>query len=98
MKTLFSLILGLVFVAGVAKGQDGSDSGRFQASNSIPLISLGGGLQFSIQPQFTPILPTSIAIAETNTPDIQALAGNLGNDPARIFNFVHDQIRYVHYF
>ena len=41
---------------------------------------------------------TSSAIAEAITPDIQALAGNLGNDPTRIFNYVHDQIRYVHYF
>ena len=38
------------------------------------------------------------SIAETNTPQIQALAIGLQNDPVRIFNYVHDHIRNVLYF
>ena len=52
----------------------------------------------SFQPQFTPVIQGSGAIAEQITPDIQTLAANLQYDPMRIFNFVHDQIKYVHYF
>src|SRR5207248_9750723 len=37
-------------------------------------------------------------IAEAITPDIAALARGLENDPLRIFNYVHDHIRYVLYF
>jgi len=38
---------------------------------------------------------TSPAIAEAVTPRIQALADGLQHDPVRIFNYVHDTIRYV---
>ncbi len=37
-------------------------------------------------------------VAEVVTPQIQALARGLQNDPVCIFNYVHDHIRYVHYF
>jgi len=37
-------------------------------------------------------------IAEAITPEIQALARGLENDPKKIFDYVHDHIRYVHYF
>jgi len=37
-------------------------------------------------------------IAEAVTPEIQALAEGLEKDPKRIFDYVHDHIRYVHYF
>lgn len=37
-------------------------------------------------------------IAEAVTPEIQALARGLENDPAQIFAYVRDHIRYVHYF
>jgi hypothetical protein len=40
----------------------------------------------------------SSPIAEVVTPQIQALAQGLQNDPAKIFNYVHDHIKYVHYF
>ena len=36
--------------------------------------------------------------AEAITPEIQALANGLQNDPVKIFNYVHDHIRYVCYF
>src|SRR5258708_2518876 len=37
-------------------------------------------------------------IAATVTPEIQALARGLENDPKRIFDFVHDHIRFQGYF
>lgn len=40
--------------------------------------------------------PTSVA--EASTAEIQALARGLGNDPKRIFDWVHDHIRHVLYF
>src|SRR5262245_24430616 len=40
----------------------------------------------------------STPIAESITPDIQALARGLEYDPVRIFNYVHDHINYVLYF
>ena len=43
-------------------------------------------------------MPTTPCIAEAITPQIQALARGLENDPLRIFNYVHDHIRQVLYF
>jgi len=37
-------------------------------------------------------------VAEVVTPEIQALARGLQNDPVKIFNYVHDHIRHVLYF
>src|SRR6266480_3415959 len=37
-------------------------------------------------------------VAETVTPEIQALARGLESDPVRILNYVHDHIRHVLYF
>jgi RHS repeat-associated protein len=37
-------------------------------------------------------------IAETNSPQIQALADGLQDDPVRIFDYVHDHIKFVLYF
>jgi RHS repeat-associated protein len=46
----------------------------------------------------SPSLQNNPLIAETITPEIQSLARGLGNDPVRIFNYVHDNIRFVLYF
>ncbi|MEI7733692.1 MAG: transglutaminase domain-containing protein, partial [Verrucomicrobiota bacterium] len=43
-------------------------------------------------------LASAPEIAEAITPEIQALARGLENDPKKIFDYVHDHIRYVHYF
>ncbi len=96
MKRLIGSLL--LLVAGVIWGQDCSGPGRFQVNNPCPLLQLSGDVQALIQPDLTPITQSSSAIAEAITPDIQSLANNLGGDPVRIFNYVHDQIRYVHYF
>jgi RHS repeat-associated protein len=41
---------------------------------------------------------TTPSIAEIITPEIQALADGLQDDPLKIFNYVHDHIRYSLYF
>jgi RHS repeat-associated protein len=40
----------------------------------------------------------SAPVAEVITPEIQALADGLQDDPLRMYNYVHDHIRYVLYF
>ena len=40
----------------------------------------------------------AVPVAEAITPEIQALADGLQDDPLRICNYVHDHIRYVLYF
>lgn len=37
-------------------------------------------------------------IAEAVTPEIQALADGLQDDPLKIYKYVHDHIKYVVYF
>ncbi|HEX3797330.1 MAG TPA: RHS repeat-associated core domain-containing protein [Verrucomicrobiae bacterium] len=37
-------------------------------------------------------------ISEAVTPEITSLAANLQNDPKRIYDYVHNNIKYVHYF
>ena len=96
MKTLQLVMLGLLLLAVTVRAQ--SDPGREQINASVSTVQAGSGFQSLIQPEFSPVSQSAAAIAEAITPDIQALAGNLGNDPTRIFNYVHDQIRYVHYF
>jgi len=91
-------LLGLTATASFAQDNQPApyDSGWFLATNAIAPLT-----QF---PTFHPngANPTfpggSSAIAEAITPDISALARNLENDPTRIYNYVHDHIRYVHYF
>lgn len=43
-------------------------------------------------------MPSAPEIAEASTPEIEALARGLENDPKKIFDFVHDHIQYTHYF
>ncbi len=96
MKKLL-LILGVGIIAMAVRVQD--DTGRSQTpTTSFTPIQGDSGIQSLFQPEVTPITQTASAFAEAYTLDIQALAGNLGNDATRIFNYVHDQIRYVHYF
>ncbi len=64
------------------------EDGSIGTSQTLSL--LGGGGTLDLQGYST--------IAETITPEIQALARGLENDPLRIFNYVHDHIRHVLYF
>src|SRR6185437_15555116 len=89
----------LCFAAVNLWAQDDSAPGRVLVAGSNPPIEQNtNAFQPLFQPQFNPVTQGSGAIAEQITPDIQTLAGNLGYDPTRIFNYVHDQIKYVHYF
>ena len=62
---------------------------RFLVLGLAAMLPLGGMCQSGV-----PAAP----VAEVVTPQIQALAQGLQNDPVKIFNYVHDHIRYVHYF
>lgn len=106
MKTIRLLILGLfaLVVMPASKAQELTEPGWFHAkrlpearvgiapvANSEPEEESGGG--FSLLSLVSPP-----EVAEAATPEIQALARGLENDPKRIFDYVHDHIRYVHYF
>jgi RHS repeat-associated protein len=59
---------------------------------SPPPPSSGGGVQpLSLKQPSAPV-------AETNTPEIQALANSLQDNPVQIFNYVHNNIRFEFYF
>ena len=99
MKTLRFLTLGLLATAAICRGQI-TDPGWFQAglqpsvaqpvTNTVSQQSLGGG-QVQTNVPATPI-------AEAITPQIQALADGLQDNPTNIFNYVHDHIQFVLYF
>jgi RHS repeat-associated protein len=105
MKSTRLLILGLLAISAVCRGQI-TDPGWYQAE--VPTI--GGGqintttnltyYGVNLQPQGTPSAAgvPSTPIAEAITPQIQALADGLQDDPQQIFNFVHNHIKFVLYF
>jgi RHS repeat-associated protein len=109
MKILRFLILGLLATTAVLcraqNGIVGTNGGWYSldviaamgATNSTS--SDNGSQTFQVMANFQPQTPpTPPVIAEVITPEIQALADGLQDDPLKIFNFVHDHIRYVHYF
>jgi hypothetical protein len=94
------LLTSLTAIASICRAQDGSPA--LNGPGTYPAAVPGPG-----QPPVSGIHPLvsnppypggTTAIAEAVTPDIAALARNLNNDPTAIFNYVHDQIRYTHYF
>jgi hypothetical protein len=92
------LLFSLTATASLAQDNQPAayDSGWFLGTNATtPLTGTS-----TIHPNnANPTYPGgSSAIAEAITPDISALARNLESDPTRIYNYVHDHIRYVHYF
>src|SRR5882724_3524813 len=109
MKTLRFLILGMLAMVNICQAQDDGptttnggwwsiqriiDSGM---TNSTPDDSDTNTVQ--VRMNFVEQLaPTPPQIAEVVTPDIQALADGLQDDPLKIFSYVHDHIRYVPYF
>jgi RHS repeat-associated protein len=103
MRATRFLILGLLLAAAaVCRAQDDLDApygeGWFLAAGpaSVPLAFDPNDPQTMGVPP--PVPGGASAIAEAITPEITALARGLENDPKRIFDFVHDHIRYVHYF
>ncbi|MCX6902461.1 MAG: hypothetical protein NTW03_03045 [Verrucomicrobia bacterium] len=100
MKTTTFLALALMFTGLVCRGQDDSGEdisgpGWVQAlSWADPLTPASTEEKAANSVTF----PAGKPIAEAVTPQIQALARGLGNDPVRIFNYVHDNIHHVFYF
>jgi len=98
-RFLWLVCLGLLLARNYVSAQLNSEDGWFNSggeappeftvvevgTNDFPLINLLSGI-------------TGDSIAEATTPDIQALARGLEHDPQKIFNYVRERIRYVHYF
>lgn len=107
MKTARLFILALLTATIVGHAQPITNSGWIDATTltrTAPTIPDFQALQSmqSFSGQSFSLLSSphepSTPIAEAITSDIQALARGLENDPLRIFAYVHDHIRYVHYF
>lgn len=104
LRSIFSLTVMAVLtvcamiISAQAQTDSDFDPGLTQNVLTIPTSEDSGAGPRLVQPLFSPMIQTGPAVAEAITPEIQALAANLGNDPTRIFNFVHDEIRYVCYF
>lgn len=67
----------------------------YSSASPVSLAGLPGSIE-------CPTLVTSgsgnSVIAEEITPEISALASRLENNPVRIYDYVHNYIKYVHYF
>ncbi len=104
MKTIRLLTLGLLVSTCVCGAQEFTEPGWFRSVSKS--ATLQGELDRSQEGEPSDegggVGPLSLVsypeIAEAITPDIQALARGLENDPKKIFDYVHDHIRYVHYF
>ncbi|MGA2868590.1 MAG: transglutaminase domain-containing protein [Verrucomicrobiota bacterium] len=101
MKTLRFLILGLLAMASVFCRAQITSPGWYRAGNQpVTVLSLSSLTNQS--PSFRPDGLTqpqpSAPVAEVITPQIQALADGLQDNPTNIFNYVHDHIRFVLYF
>src|SRR5258708_27480903 len=102
LKTIRMTIWEVFSSATVCLGQAITDPGWFNAvSTDAPSQPDGSATPQVADPsthsEYSPLLQTP-SIAETNTPEIQALARGLENDPTRIYWYVHDYIKYVLYF
>ena len=103
MKKQLFLILGLMLAAFVCRAQTmvftnlGWYSMDSVIAGAVTNTDTDGG---DTNDSFIIALgsPSPPAIAEAITPDIQALADGLQDDPVQIFNYVHDHIRFVLYF
>jgi RHS repeat-associated protein len=96
MKTLRFLICGLVLMAVLTVyGQTDLEPGRVMLTPSNPSTSQQS---LMLSPMTMTYPASGPGYAEANTPDIQALAHGLQNDPVKIFNYVHDHIRHVFYY
>lgn len=112
MKTKNPLVLVVLLFASFARAQDEAEftepgwlrpalrampppvaidpSGGQEREEGVEAFN-GGGVGLMSLPGYP-------EIAEAVTPEIEALARGLENDPVKIFHYVRDRIRYVHYF
>lgn len=111
MKTIRFLISSVAIFAAFACRAQITDSGWFATPDAglqttpPDSISQNAAPHVSTKPQGIPLgfnlttnNPDPTAVAETITPEIQALANGLQNDWSQIYSYVHDHIKYVHYF
>ena len=104
MKSSLLLFFGLLMLAlhvraDLPNGQD-PDPAWSNAQRTNPIVIPDGNklAQADAAPAIKGDNSASPVVAEAITSDIQALARGLENDPVRIFNYVHDHIKYVLYF
>jgi RHS repeat-associated protein len=106
-KRLFWLTSITLFVFGTGSVRAEFGPGRQMArlTQLNPLKSITTVKYPSVQQQYFKGTITSLPqstqpteISEEITDEITNLARNLENDPKRIFDYVHNYIRYVHYF
>ncbi len=107
MKTTRILAAAFLFIAIIARAQEFTEPGWFRpAEREVQLQLKEWNEDNLIDPESEPSgggfgimsLVSYPEIAEAITPEIQALARGLENDPQEIFRYVRDHIRYVHYF
>jgi RHS repeat-associated protein len=107
MKTIKFFTLGMVAILALtSQGQTFKPSGWFRGGPSLTEITNSNVNITLASPSFGGggIKPNGIqagnppVVANETTPEIQALARGLENDPARIFGYVHDHIRHVLYY
>jgi len=98
MKSLRFLVFGLLATLAVCQAQI-TDPGWYRSSNQAIAQARSS---FANQSQFQALALSqpqpSVPVAEVITPQIQALANGLQNNPQRIFDYVHDHIKFVLYF
>jgi RHS repeat-associated protein len=96
----------VLFIAIIARAQEFREPGWFRpAEREVQVQLKDWNDENLIDPESEPSggfgimsLVSYPEIAEAITPEIQALARGLENDPQEIFQYVRDHIRYVHYF
>jgi len=103
MKTIRLLTAGLWATALVCGAQEFTEPGWFNTAGGTDSTNGVDGdspvFSQAANPLNGPLGGQSGAsVAEAITPEIQALARGLENDPKRIFDYVHDHIRHVLYF
>ena len=98
MKIIRFLFLGLLATVTVCQAQITSP-GWFRSSNQAIAQARSS---FTNQSKFMGAMLSqpqpSVPVAEAITPQIQALANGLQNNPQQIFDYVHDHIKFVLYF
>ena len=99
MRALRILFLGLLVTAWAANAQDSTDPWLVQPFVTVSTLTPDTNATVESHVLFQPNnVSGTPGYAEATSPDIQALAAGLQNDPVKIFNYVHDHIKFVLYY
>ena len=104
MKTMRFALCCLLVATAVCRAQPITDPSWFRSGPGPEIPEEAGAMpsgeaDLPAPPAYDPKgLGQGQDIAEAITPEIQALARGLQNDPLAIYNYVRTYIRYVHYF